>query len=195
MHQPWNFESIDTLPARIWTELSAAAGDVAHPWRTPVLSTVTPSGPDARVIVLRSVDPAARTWSCFSDARAPKMKQASEHPECVWVFYDPRTQLQLRARGRVTVHRDDGVSAAAWAGVPEVNAVNYRRRVAPGIKIGTPSEGWETCGDGESQFGVLRFEARAMELLALNPTGHVRARFLWQSEDGIGGWRGTWVAP
>lgn len=195
MHQSWDFESLEALPARIWAELSAAAGDVGHPWRTPVLSTTSPSGPDARVIVLRSVDPVTRTWTSFSDVRAPKMKQAVEHPECVWVFYDPRSQIQLRARGRATVHRDDAVSAAAWAGVPAMNAVNYRRRVAPGIQIGTPSEGWETCGDGQSQFGVLRLEVREMELLALNPTGHVRARYLWQSAEGAGDWRGTWVAP
>lgn len=195
MHQSWDFESLEALPARIWAELAAAAGDVGHPWRTPVLSTTSPSGPDARVIVLRSVDPVTRTWTSFSDVRAPKMKQAAEHPECVWVFYDPRSQIQLRARGRMTVHFDDAISAAAWARVPAVNAVNYRRRVAPGIEIQAPSEGWETRGDGESQFGVLRFEAVELELLALNPTGHVRARFRWRSDAGATGWQGTWVAP
>lgn len=195
MQRPWDFTSLDRLADQIWNELVAATGDVLHPWRTPVLATGDGEGASARVVVLRSVIPSKREWVIFSDSRASKLAEVSGAGACGWVFYDPRCQVQLRARARATAHLADPPSAAAWAQVPPINRINYRRRVAPGTPIPSPAEGWLLDEDAEANFGMIVSHVESFDLLALNSDGHVRARFRWSDAEAGGLWVGQWVAP
>ena len=195
MQRNWDFTSLDRLADRIWEELAAATGDVAHPWRTPVLATSDGEGASARVVVLRSVAPARREWVVFSDSRASKLAEVAAVGACSWVFYDPRCQVQLRARARATAHLSDPPSAAAWERVPVINRINYRRRIPPGTPISSPSEGWLLDEDAEANFGMIVSHVESLDLLALNPGGHVRAQFRWEDGGADPRWAGQWMAP
>ena len=195
MDSPWDFSSLDRLADRIWTELTLAVEEVSHPWRTPVLATSGVDGPAARLVVLRSVNPAKREWVAFSDSRASKLSEVLADGASSWVFYDSRFQIQLRARAHVTAHLSDPPSAAAWARVPTIHRIHYRRRVPPGEPIHAPAEGWSLDEDAEANFGMLVAHVESLDLLALNPGGHIRAQFQWCSQPPESGWIGQWVAP
>ena len=195
MERPWDFTSLDRLAERIWTELTFSVEDVSHPWRTPVLATSGIDGPSARLVVLRSVIPAKREWVAFSDSRASKLSEVLADGASSWVFYDSRFQVQLRARAHVTAHLADPPSAAAWERVPAINRIHYRRRVPPGQPIHSPADGWSVDEDAEANFGMLVAHVESLDLLALNPSGHIRAQFRWCDLSSGSGWTGQWVAP
>lgn len=193
--RPWDFTALDRIVDRLWRELSVAVQEVSHPWRTPVLATSSPDGPAARVMVIRSVEPARREWTVFTDARSPKMGEALGNDGSAWVFYDPRHSVQVRARTRLSVHAGDSLGSAAWQQVPEVNRINYRRRVAPGRILDSPSVGWEVGSDEDPHFAILRATVDSLDVLALLPGGQIRAQFRWGEGAVGGGWQGCWVAP
>lgn len=66
-----------TTPTEFWQEawqlLQRAQHDRRHPYRTPVISTVSPTGlPEARTVVLRKVDfPKSELW-LYTDRRSKK---------------------------------------------------------------------------------------------------------------------------
>jgi hypothetical protein len=195
MTLPWNAVSLDDLCQRLWIELGVAAGQVGNPWRCPVLSTVSPAGPEARVVVLRSVDPAARELTAHSDLRASKVGQLRADDRSVWVFYDPLARVQMRARCRVTVHDSDGRTQEAWRRTPVVNRMNYLQRHPPGEVITAPSVGWENRLEDRPEFGLLVARVEELDALWLKETGHLRARFTWMETVGGTRWHGDWIAP
>jgi hypothetical protein len=194
MNFDWKTESLPTLAELLWARLQVACtpGD---PWRLPVLATVCDPGgasPDARVVVLRSVDGDEGRILAFSDSRAPKVGQLRRNGAAVWVFYDPRDSAQLRLRSEVVIHERDGFAHSAWEGVPSGNRQNYRTVRPPGGPIESPDLGWEgSSPELPANFAVI--EARILEAdwLWLNPEGHRRARFIRHGKD----WVGSWLTP
>ena len=195
MTLPWNAASLDELCQRLWIELGVAAGEIGNPWRCPVLSTVSPAGPDARVIVLRSVDPTTRELTAHSDLRAQKVEQLRADDRSVWVFYDPLARVQMRVRCRMTVHESGVRAQEAWRGTPPVSRMNYLQRHRPGAVVPAPSVGWENRIDDRPEFGLLVARVEALDALWLKETGHFRARFTWVEAVGGARWHGDWIAP
>ena len=62
-------ERLDEIEAAVWRELGRAVKDPAHGWRVAVLATVVGDAADARSVVLRELDLAAR-WSTACRPRA-----------------------------------------------------------------------------------------------------------------------------
>ncbi|MFB6894743.1 pyridoxal 5'-phosphate synthase [Kitasatospora sp. NPDC056327] len=79
------------------------------------LSTVDADGmPDARVLVLRDVDPAGTGWVFSTAADSPKGRQLADHPAAALTVYWPQLGRQVRVRG--TVERAaDQVAGAEFA--------------------------------------------------------------------------------
>src|SRR5436309_2924530 len=76
-----------TLPALlddVWRRIAAGLNGRWPPWALPMLATLSPHGPRARVLALRSVDPAERLFVFHTDARSDTVRE-------------------LRADGRVSV--------------------------------------------------------------------------------------------
>ncbi|WP_329571416.1 pyridoxine/pyridoxamine 5'-phosphate oxidase [Kitasatospora sp. NBC_01266] len=66
------------------------------------LSTVGLDGaPDARIVVLRDVDPEAGVWWFAGDARSPKGRQLAAVPQAALTWYWPELGRQVRVRGLV----------------------------------------------------------------------------------------------
>ncbi|MFE0463436.1 pyridoxal 5'-phosphate synthase [Kitasatospora sp. NPDC058965] len=70
------------------------------------------AGPDARVVVLRDVDPGEGAWWFAGDARSPKGRQLAADPQASLTFYWPALGRQVRVRGAVEIGAQEGTEEA-----------------------------------------------------------------------------------
>ncbi len=110
----WTIEDPAALRSELWRTLGRATVDRRSPWRAPVVATQSAWGPEARTVILRRADPSERRLCFHTDARSDKAGQLESNPRILWVFWDPRAQVQLRVRATATLHRGDAVARAEW---------------------------------------------------------------------------------
>jgi pyridoxamine 5'-phosphate oxidase len=112
MNSPIPLEQIE---AAIWQELERAPRLKDHAWRTPVFATVDERmAPQARVVVLRHVEPQSKRLHCFTDKNSSKYAQILCKPLAQWVFWCPALKWQLRLSTRVRVETDAVVLQPYW---------------------------------------------------------------------------------
>lgn len=157
--------------------LTRAANDRnAGALRWPVLaSRADAAGVDARMLVLRRFEREARLLELHTDARAPKVAQLKVDPRCALVFFDHRTKVQLRVRGRASVHEQDDVADAAFERAGKASLDDYRG-AAPGAAL----SGDEARSDeARANFAALRIAMVAADWLKLGRSGHERWRVVF----------------
>jgi len=173
--------------------IARGVADRRHAFHTPVLATTGLDGaPQARTVVLRGLDPAARQLRLHTDARAGKVAELAAEPRAALLFYDAAAQLQLRLSGRATLHRDDAVADAAWAASREFSRMCYAITPAPGQPVPAPPPAPLDSEAGRPHFCVVILHLARLESLHLAASGHRRARFDW---DGGGALASTWLVP
>ncbi|MEE4337238.1 pyridoxamine 5'-phosphate oxidase family protein [Erythrobacter sp.] len=193
------FDQLDDVLQDLTNRLVRAARDRKSPMHTPA---VVSGDVDARIMVLRAFDSTAFTLRFHTDTRAPKTDAFAADPRAAVLFYDKGSKIQIRARGKASVHTDASIADEAWA-----KGTNFARRCYLGDGPGTPSEaptsglpsafeGVEPTDDqlvaARPNFAVLMVELESLDWLYLAHTGHVRAGF---ERDGRGEWRGRWLSP
>lgn len=165
----------------IWSALDRASRNRESPWRTPVLATVSPEGvPEARTLVLRSVDSFSRRLELHCDSRSAKFRAIAATPRVELCFRDSQAALQVRAAGLAHVITDSPVRESAWARVPDASRRNYRSESAPGEPL--PSAGARLLPDGFVHFAILQVEVERLEWLWLGNADsrpHERGRASW----------------
>jgi hypothetical protein len=177
-------ERLDSLAAierACWDELARAMREQGHAWRVMTLATVDAGRADARAVVVREVDPTARTLRFYTDARSPKVQQLRARPDGVLLAWSPALGWQLRMPVRLALEPDADVLAAHWAGVESIGATNdYRAAQPPGTPVAhhAPERG------DRAHFALVRAEVMALDWLELHPLWHRRARF----EGGASSW-------
>ena len=193
------FNQLADVRTDITNRLIRAAKDRKSPMHTPAVIT---SDVDARVMVLREFDSAARTLRFHTDTRAPKVAPIEADPRVGVLFYDKGAKIQIRARGTAEMLRDAPATDTAWD-----YGTNFARRCYMGDGPGTLSEaptsglppeleGTEPTDEqlepARANFAVLRVTLTEIDWLYLAHTGHVRAQF---SRGGESEWQGRWVSP
>ncbi|MEM8591022.1 MAG: pyridoxamine 5'-phosphate oxidase family protein [Pseudomonadota bacterium] len=178
----------ETLPGvldRAWQLLIRGANDAKHPARTPVLATISPDGPQQRILVLRQVNRDAGTLTLFTDAATPKVQELTADPRAALHVWDKRSQIQLRLAATVTMAPGE---TATWDRMPEGAREVYGVEPPPG----TPIDGPESFArePNAEKFLKLTLTLSRIELVTLGLPIHRRAVF---ARDG--GWAGHWVAP
>lgn len=163
----------------LWTELAHAAATRDHPWRQPVLATTCPHlGAQARTVVLREVDPAARTLLLYTDLRTPKVSQLGADPRAQLVCWSPALGWQLRLSVKVGCETEGLKVTSRWAMLRHTRAAqDYLSPLAPGSALPADGVGAPPAGAVRGAFAVLRLQVLAMDWLALDPQGHRRAVF------------------
>jgi len=138
-------------PAPLFADwlLAAFAAGVPDP-QVVTLSTVDADGlPDARVLVLRGVDPARTGFLFWTEPDSPKARQLTGRPVAALSVYWPQLGRQVRVRGDVTAdparpapgRPDQGVFTLTartlefWQGDPAGHHVRLQYRRTP--------TGWE----------------------------------------------------
>lgn len=175
----------DDLFHRIWIELQRATVDRHHEWRTPVLATTGLDGlPQARTVVLRSVDAATAQLVFFTDSRSPKVAELRSAPAAAFVFWSKRLNWQLRVRVGAQVHTDGTRVEAAWERVAQSPAAgDYLAPSAPGSAMNPPTN----AKAGTHHLAVVVAQIDSIDWLELSREGHRRARFT--------GGTVTWLVP
>ncbi len=193
------YDRLEAIPAEAWRLLTRGVRDRRCPFHTPVIATSDASGmPDARVVVLRRVDPTVGRIAFHTDARSPKLDHLAHRPEATAVFYDPGWKLQLRLHGRAMVHCQDEVARTGWEKSQAMSRRCYLAVAAPGSATDGPTSGLPEDIDGLDgkvgwpNFAVVQIAVERFDWLYLASHGHRRARFS-RSPDGT--WQGFWCIP
>ncbi|MBU8545212.1 MULTISPECIES: pyridoxamine 5'-phosphate oxidase family protein [Roseomonadaceae] len=173
--------------------LARGVADRRHPFHRPTLATIGLDGmPQARTVVLRRFDPLRRQLRLYTDSRAAKAAELAAFPWAALHGYDPDGQLQLRLRGRASLHQDDAEADAAWASSPAGSRALYAISPAPGTACAAPPPAPQDSEGGRPHFCLMVLELTRLEWLHLATGGHRRARFDWP---GDGAHTATWLVP
>ncbi|MAH66059.1 MAG: pyridoxamine 5'-phosphate oxidase [Phycisphaerae bacterium] len=196
-----------TLPDQLadaWRGLTEAVTNGRHEWHLPVIASIgVDGGPEARTVVLRSVDPETRTLTFHTDRRSPKVREIEASGRLAWVFYERSSKTQVRVSGATTVHAADEVADAGWA---RTTLSSRRCYLAPHAPSGTLDEWHPNLPDGlhasrpdataseagRENFALVRTRVDRLERLELHHDGHLRARWRWDEADHV---EARWLAP
>lgn len=182
------FTSLDSIFDHVWAEITTAAEDPSHRFRTATFGTVQARGPGLRTVVLREADRDAQSLAFHSDRRAQKISDIRGHSGVAWHWWDSDTHEQLRLCGRATVHVDDAVADQMWGDQDPSSLVVHARHSPPGTPIDAPDDGLidavkegtvtrEDVAPGREHFAVVRTVIDRIDWLHLHPEGHYRAQF------------------
>ena len=191
------YDDLDGTFAAAWRLLQDGVGQNRNGFHLPALATIGPEGgPRLRSVVLREADPAAGTLRFHCDRRSDKAAEILANPACALTAYDPAAKIQIRIEGRATLHTDDAVAEAAWAGSRAMSRVCYGADPAPGTTL--PTGGAYTLPDedaaatlGRPHFAAASVRAERLDVLYLDRRGHRRAA--WRRTEEC--WSGGWIAP
>ncbi|MEM8524912.1 MAG: pyridoxamine 5'-phosphate oxidase family protein [Bacteroidota bacterium] len=198
-------EKIDTLEEVLrtcWNLLYRGAVQVRHAYHTPVLATTDGKLPSARTVVLRETKVAERQLLFYTDIRTPKIEDLRQYPFASLVFWDKGKSVQIRAKGKVTIHHQDDLAKSKWELIAPKNRKDYATLTAPGTakaKSAIPLPNYwiegeltiEKTNEHYLNFAVLAIEIVELDFLHLNRSGHQRAQFIWEAPD----WKKSWVTP
>lgn len=201
-------ETLEAVRAEAFRRLAGGVVDRHSAFHTPTLASIATDGrPELRTLVLRGFDAPTRTLRLHTDRRSGKWASLTAEPLVALHVYDAGAQLQLRLGGRATLHDEDAVAEAAWAGSRPGSRLCYAVEPGPGTPVATPPPAPVPLAGREAgtraNFAVIHLVFDRLEWLHLHHAGHRRALFLWGAEGdaeggakpGPSGSRGTWLVP
>jgi hypothetical protein len=165
-------------------------------FHTPVLSSFVEKTISTRTVVLRDFDSKNRTLRFHTDSRSGKIEELNENSISSVHGYDPDLKLQIRLKGKTSLHIDNEISKKAWAESREMSKMCYSVKDSPGNKISSP-EPFDLIKEeinielGYNNFAVLHFSYDSLEFLFLKGAGHRRSLFDWSSDQ----LESSWLIP
>lgn len=189
---PAHADDIEACRTEAFRLLARGVADRRSAFRVLTLASIGADGaPQARSVVLRGVDVAARCLRLHTDKRSAKWAELAADPRVALHGYDAQAQVQLRLSGTAARHSGDEVAEAAWAASAPMSRRCYSAAPAPGTPIPAPLPAPMDEHAGRPNFAALHVTLHGLDWLWLAAAGHRRARFAW---DGAA-WQGSWLAP
>jgi pyridoxamine 5'-phosphate oxidase len=159
----------------IWKTLVRATVDKKHPWRVVGFSTAGPQGPQVRSVILRAVNTGDHQLVFYTDRRSQKMIDIAHDPRVALLFWNPRSNTQLRVCGIAAAETSELIVNRLWERIPEYARKDYATLSAPGTPIESASCDYAIhCA--KDNFSVLNVRATSLEFLQLDRSGHTRVR-------------------
>lgn len=182
-----HFDNLAELWDATWEHLGDALKARDGALRHPMLSTLSPTGPELRTVVLRTADRAKGHFEVYTDSRTPKTNEIKHDPRVSLAAWDPDTALQFRVRGTADIRMGAEVTER-WIALPPAARASYAAVAVPG----GPSSGEDARQPDPDQrfFAVIGISADEIEVLHLGKDRHRRAIFR-RSDD----WAGEWLQP
>ena len=165
-------------------------------FHTPVLSTFINNTISTRTVVLREFNAKKRILRFHTDSRSGKIEELKENSISSIHGYDPDLKVQIRLRGKTSIHVDNEISKKAWTQSREMSKMCYSIKDSPGKKISSP-EPFDLVKEeinielGYENFAVLLFCYDSLEFLFLKGAGHRRSLFNWSSNQ----LKSSWLIP
>ena len=187
-------DTLDAIEAALWAELAAAPQahkqglkqnlnhghkqGQPHGWRTGVLATADGPRADARIIVLREVDPARRSLFFYTDSRSPKVRQIESQPLGTLVLWSAELGWQLRLQVLLSVETAGLAVSSRWARLKMSPAAqDYLSPLPPGSALAPNAQAPLPERGTREWFGVVTAQVTAVDWLELHADGHRRAAF------------------
>ena len=168
-------ESLSLIETSLWQQLQQAAAEHEHPWRLVTLATFDGHRPQARSVILREVDIAARELSFFTDARSPKVAQMRAQPLGSVLCWSAPLGWQLRLEVNLQVSTEGAEVAARWARLKSSpSAHDYLSPLPPASPV---ADRYAPGPAARHHFAVVHAQVQAIDWLELHAEGHRRARF------------------
>ena len=155
--------------------------------------------PQARTVVLRRVDIAARTLEFHTDTRSAKWQELGENPYASVLGFGADQQIQIRLQGEIVLHRPGSSKAVeAWGQLSDWTRNTYNGGppgdVAPlETPDARPVSDLDNDGSGQSVFGLLLFRAAKMDWFQLQHPENRRALFEYDAMGTLT--NACWVNP
>ena len=173
-------DDLKAIEAAVWRELEAAVSGRGHPWKLGVLATRDGEDADARNVVLREIDPAARELLVYTDARSPKARQIAAHPQGTLVLWSRELGWQLRLKVALSMETTGLAVTSRWARLKLTPAAqDYLSPLPPGSTLDRPVAPAPASIPKENRdhFAVIAVRVRVIDWLELDARGHRRAVF------------------
>jgi len=168
-------DSLSLIEASLWRQLQLAATELGHEWRTMVLATVEGQTAQARSVVLREVDAAARELLFFTDSRSAKVAQMRAHPQGTLLCWSSRIGWQLRLLVTLEVRTSGLKVSSRWARLKLTPAAqDYLSPLPPGSPVASRFEPERAT---RNHFAVVTARVLSTDWLELHADGHRRAHF------------------
>jgi hypothetical protein len=168
-------DSLSLIETALWQELQLAAAQPGHDWRTMALATIEGDTAQARSVVLREVDAAARELLFYTDARSAKVAQMRRHPQGTLLCWSSRISWQLRLKVRMEVETAGLKVSSRWARLKLTPAAqDYLSPLPPGSPVAAR---YEPERASRSHFAVVTAQVLSTDWLELHADGHRRAQF------------------
>ncbi len=200
---PEHYNSLAKILDTAWRSITRGANDRRNALHTPTFCTSSPTGPQARTLVLRGASEAERRLIFNADVRSGKVAELRADARAVVHFYDAGHKIQLRVSGSAQVHYQDEIAHAHWL---KISASARRAYMVsePGVAHAEPTSGLAEAYAHHSpelaatepayaNYCVLHFTAHTIEWLFLHAQGQRRARFVWSETHSQ--WQGVWLSP
>jgi pyridoxamine 5'-phosphate oxidase len=168
-------DSLTLIETQLWHELQLAAGQAGHEWRTMALATIEDEVAQARTVVLRELDGAARELVFFTDARSPKVAQIQARPVGTLLCWSSRISWQLRLSVHLEVQTAGLKVSSRWARLKlSPAAQDYLSPLPPGSPV---AERYAPERASRSHFAVVSARVLSIDWMELHADGHRRAHF------------------
>lgn len=169
----------------LFTRLAESLDTRDHPWRWPVLSTVSPDAqPHARIVVLREFHD--ETAIIFTDVRTRKITDLRHNPSCSLLFFDPDANVQVRAEAIATLHLRDAVCETRWADLNDRQRSEYQAIATPAGRH-SPEADNRDPSLAMTNFAVLALPFSRLDILQLTRQAHIRQIYTKRAGQWTGG--------
>jgi pyridoxamine 5'-phosphate oxidase len=177
------------INAYCWQLLLDGVTSYKNPFHYGVVITSTNTFPEARTVIVRSVDVVEKIIRFNTDIRSPKFSQIQNNPKISWLFYDPSLRIQLRCNAIASLHTRDKIADEGWE-LARLNCkLTYITPNAPGTFLNEPflldlnrtdvSEG--ELNEARKNFSIVQTRVVSMDWAFLHYKGNRRAFFDYQN--------------
>jgi general stress protein 26 len=183
-----------------WEKLKESSLNSQSAFRNMLISSYGEGSISSSIVVLRTVDEAAKKIFFYTDLRSEKVKNLRYDHRITMLFYDDAEKIQFILKGDAVIYNQDELTEAHWAGLTEHGKTAYMAQPGPSSKINEPANGLEYLSTenmpdalvkGYQNFAVISISVNFFEWLKLNRDGNRRACFNLINNN----WEGQWLVP
>nr|WP_319385868.1 pyridoxamine 5'-phosphate oxidase family protein [uncultured Roseibium sp.] len=193
-------QDLTTIDREAWDALDAAAADAQKPFRYLTLASLGRCQfPEARTVVLRSVNVSTRVLEFHTDTRSPKWQELQDNGNTTILGYSDALRLQLRLRGTIELApAGSPVAEQVWSRLPLHTRATYQGgppgdELRPNDNPVSQDHDFQSEETGKERFGVLVFRARSLDWCRLARDNNLRARFSYGTSGTLES--ASWIAP
>jgi len=155
-----------------------------------------------RVVVLRRFWRKPPCLAFHTHTGSPKIKELENNSNVYWLFYHTTERMQVRVKGKATIHTDDDLAEEQWLATEFFSRRCYVGE-APTQTSKKPTSGLpedlldraptrEESETGRANFAVVTSTIEQIDCLEMNVRGHRRSLFVWNEKGEL---ETKWLTP